>query len=40
MDSVDGAGGGGVTGMEAVGGFERWRGVSEVLDGGGGLLAK
>ena len=40
MDSVDGAGGGWVSEMEAVGGFEGWRGVPEVPGGGGRLVAK
>jgi len=40
VDSVDGASGGCVSEMAVVGGFEDWRGVPEVLGGGGGLVAK
>ena len=40
MDSVDGASGGWVSEMEAVGGFKRSRGVPETPGVGGGLAAK
>ena len=40
MNSVDGAGGCWVSGMEAVGGFEGWRAVPEVPGRGGRPVAK